>query len=242
MAPLDPQQTVGGRQEQAAAEQAEVEEWCGFCGERLVPHANFCHRCGAQVLRDQTRPIKPPPPAAPLRGSGSAPAAGTDGQLLWEGRPSRYAIGEQLLVLTVLAGIAAGLISLLDPAQRPWVTAYAVAALLLIGLVRIVPRWYTCASHSYRLTSRALWVRSGLLREVKDRYALHEFISLSLSRSVLDRLFGIGSIELHFVRPGHAPVVLYYVPDADRVAELFDQAIAAAAAERRALTSEMAER
>ncbi len=239
MTPLEPQDAVAGESQAAREQGGAVEELCGYCGEPLVPAANFCHRCGAQVLRDGTRPLQPPPPAAPLRSTAAEPVLG-DGELLWQARPSTRAIAEPVVLLAVIAGLAAVPISFLEPAQRAWATLYLAGFLVLVGLLRIPPRWYICATHSYRLTTRALWVRTGLVREVKDRYALREFVSLSVSRSFLDRVFGIGSIELHFVRPGMAPVVLYYVADPDRVAELLDQAISAAAAERRTVVHESA--
>jgi len=201
-------------------------EHCGYCGELLVPRANFCHRCGAQVLREKSPILKPPPPAAPQREP--AASSGSDGKLLWQGQPSYAVIFVKLLALVPAIGALSVAAYALDPHVPVPLKRYAVALSAALALLRVLGPWYRCATERYRLTSRALWVRSGLVHQVDDRYALREFLSLSLDRTLLERMFRLGSVELHFVRAGQAPLILHHLSRPGEVVELLDRAIAAA--------------
>lgn len=125
--------------------------------------------------------------------------------------PHGRVLAAPVLALFVLAGVLGVLLAALPSGARPvgaWVLVglFAVTAVVLV-LVPVL-RW---ASTSYTVTSRRIMVRAGLLHRAGVDVALNRVAEISYRRSVLDRVFGSGTIVVD--TQGPAPLQLHCVPD-----------------------------
>ena len=72
----------------------------------------------------------------------------------------------------------------------------------------------------YELTESRLTVKTGLLNTREEELRLYRVRDLSAQESLLDRLFGVGSILLHTTDATSPTLLIQHVKNADRVKEL----------------------
>lgn len=233
---------------ESSQETLEVEEYCGRCSTRLVPRANFCHHCGAQVLRPNTQVIVPPQPAEPARRPPAeaeeepAPeldethdaASSGDEELVWEGRPSAKAViagaVRGLLIGAAVVGSLHWVLARTE--QAPLKVEYEVAAWCIIAAAFTLRPLLTMLGQKYTVTSRSIWVQEGTIRKVTTRHRLSDWKHIHCQQSLLQRLLGTGDIELEPAVPWEPPVVLKDVDKPSEVALLIDRALTAAQQKR----------
>lgn len=240
---------TGGEEELTRAQHQgadDVEEYCGHCGTRLVPRANFCHHCGAQVLRPDTQIITPPPPVEARRpprdeslNDELGPLPPTDGipeeteeseRLVWQGRPSFKAILIGLVSGAVMATALVGSVHwiLLRSDNRVPKPETELAVWVSVVVVFTLRPLYRVLARRYRVTTRSIWVEEGLVRRIVTRYRLADWRHIHLHQSLLQRLVGTGHIELESNDRTEAPIFFLDIDRARDVVELLDRALAVA--------------
>jgi membrane protein YdbS with pleckstrin-like domain len=121
------------------------------------------------------------------------------------------------LVLLVVVAAALALVTVI-PAGRdaePARIAVGVAALIAVLLWFVVPvlRWQTT---SYRLTTRRLSLRYGILTRSGRDFPLIRISDVSFSQGPLDRVFGSGRLTVESAGE-HGQLVLNEVPEVEKV-------------------------
>ncbi len=117
-----------------------------------------------------------------------------------------------LLLIAILTGVAFAFV----PAD--WVAAgwWVIVLLALIAAVIwvLIPfvRWW---STTYTFTNRRIITRRGILTKSGHDLPLSRINNVAYTRSLTDRMFGCGSLEL--TTAADEPVVLDDIPDVERV-------------------------
>ncbi|MBN9107028.1 MAG: PH domain-containing protein [Propionibacteriaceae bacterium] len=147
---------------------------------------------------------------------------GIDPQLLGQGevevlslRTHAKALIRPALVLLLIA-VAIGVAFALLPPE--WVAA-AWWVIVVLGLIAaaiwvLVPflNWWTT---TYTFTNRRIITRRGILTKSGHDLPLTRINNVAYNRSLTDRMFGCGSLEL--TTAADEPVVLDDIPDVERV-------------------------
>ena len=117
-----------------------------------------------------------------------------------------------LLVTSVLVGVA---MAAAPPEWQPWASwaLAGVAAVVIVGWV-LLPylRWLTT---TYTVTDRRIITRRGIIHKTGHDLPLARISSAAYERSLLDRMFGCGTLQL--TTAAEAPVLLHDIPDVERV-------------------------
>lgn len=83
------------------------------------------------------------------------------------------------------------------------------------------PRWWTALrksiSENYTLTSQRLKIEYGILNRHTEEIELFRVKDLSVTRSMWDRMFGVGNIVISSGDVSGSVTVLHDIPDADAV-------------------------
>jgi uncharacterized membrane protein YdbT with pleckstrin-like domain len=147
---------------------------------------------------------------------------GIDPQLLGQGevevlhlRTHAKALFAPALVLLLIAVVVGAAFALLPP---EWVTAawwvivlLAVVAAVLWVLLPFLRWWST----TYTFTNRRIITRRGIITKSGHDLPLSRINNVAYTRSLTDRMFGCGSLEL--TTAADEPVVLDDIPDVERV-------------------------
>jgi uncharacterized membrane protein YdbT with pleckstrin-like domain len=146
---------------------------------------------------------------------------GIDPQLLGQGevevlhlRTHAKALIGPALVLLLIAVVVGASFALLPP---EWVAGAWI--IVVVGLVAalswvLLPflRWLTT---TYTFTDRRIITRRGIISKNGHDLPLSRINNVAYSRSLTDRIFGCGSLEL--TTAADEPVVLVDIPDVERV-------------------------
>jgi uncharacterized membrane protein YdbT with pleckstrin-like domain len=108
-------------------------------------------------------------------------------------KPSVYVRGVlTALVVGVIGGLASAIAAHNGRPQAVWVVI-AVALVFARVSLKIATR---CARTSYTITDRRLTIRSGLFSRDVHETRLEHILNVSCRQSVLERLLGIGSLDV----------------------------------------------
>lgn len=146
-------------------------------------------------------------------------------QVLFRGHPSWLSMRTfvlRALLLCLVTGVAAGVASaVVDGRSHPqWVVAAALGTALLKAILGQLRR----ARTTYWITTQRVVVRRGLLRRRRLEAGLDRVYDVRLRQSLLDRTFGVGTVELEV--PGGPPLALRGVEDPRWVAAAVEWAVA----------------
>ncbi len=180
--------------------------YCINCGSELTSEARFCPVCGASVNAEATR-------LAP-RTQGQQPSTAF--------RPTHIEAEEETIFVLrpTLLFIALGyLIAALAAILLTTILAYAglsaYISLLLTLPVFILP----ILSHvkrsmiRYRLTDSKIEIAQGILVRTTRNVPLRSLQDVTVSRSILQRLLGLGDIRLEDAGEGSGSTLLHNIPD-----------------------------
>jgi uncharacterized membrane protein YdbT with pleckstrin-like domain len=117
-------------------------------------------------------------------------------QVIFEGHPSwRSTLGFYLkgLIVVVLAGAIAAAVTRVagDEVAAGWVTAVAVAALLVVLVAGYLKRMAT----KYTITNQRLVIRRGILSRAEQHSRIERIQNTSTHQSVLQRVLRVGTVE-----------------------------------------------
>lgn len=142
----------------------------------------------------------PPQPFQPGQqagdGGGLNPADETD---LWQGRASWKHFGIAVLAwaLYAILVIIAGFMLRGQPDNlHSWLGGLMALLICVPGLVIAWKVFYSVFSVRYRLTTQRLFIERGLLARTIDQTELIRVDDVRVHKSILDRMFGVGTVEV----------------------------------------------
>jgi len=162
------------------------------------------------------RPTLEPTPA-----SASAQPAAPETEL-WIGRTSWKHHAGRISLWIVANILFSALIGWFASAQK-WELAVVLwtvlAGVVVSGLIYIIPVFLRIISRRYRLTSQRLFIERGILNQTIDQTELIRVDDVRLEKTLVDRLFGLGTVSLLSTDVSDRLVVIEGIDNADRVAE-----------------------
>ena len=91
---------------------------------------------------------------------------------------------------------------------------------------------------TYRLTSNRLFINSGLLTQTQDEVRLYRITDVSLSRTLIQRIFGLSTIHCNSSDKTLGNFDIINVKDGENVKELLSQSVEQERMARRVYTRE----
>lgn len=91
---------------------------------------------------------------------------------------------------------------------------------------------------TYRLTSNRLFINSGLLTQTQDEVRLYRITDVSLSRTLMQRIFGLSTIHCNSSDKTLGNFDIVNVKDGESVKELLSQSVEQERIARRVYTRE----
>ena len=122
-------------------------------------------------------------------------------------------LGFAILVAAVIGSV---LLTPLVPAQAqgPVLIGVWLVAVLLLIPVTFVP-WLKWLTSTYTITNRRIITRTGILNKKGNDIPLAKISNVSYERSVIDRLFGCGTLILQ--TSAEVPLLLDDIPNVEKV-------------------------
>lgn len=142
---------------------------------------------------------------------------------LWKGRTSWMHYSGRMaiwFVVVVVAGVllfmnsGEGKSMTFGTAFLVWVLTVLVSALIVIGKVALV-----VIGTNYRLTTQRLFIERGILSKTVDQTELMRVDDVRLHKSVMDRIFGLGSVAIVSTDATDKQIVVPGISDSDKVSE-----------------------
>jgi len=163
-----------------------------------------------------TRPTLEPTPA-------SATQPAPPETELWSGRTSWKHYAGRVGLWIVGNVLFAALIVWLASAKK-WfglagVIYTVLAGVAVSGLIFIIPVFLRIISRRYRLTSQRLFIERGILSQTIDQTELIRVDDVRVEKTLLDRVFGLGTVSLLSTDVSDRLVVIEGIDNADKVAE-----------------------
>ena len=91
---------------------------------------------------------------------------------------------------------------------------------------------------TYRLTSNRLFINSGFLTQTQDEVRLYRITDISLSRTLMQRIFGLSTIHCNSSDKTLGNFEIINVKDGENVKELLSQSVEEERMARRVYTRE----
>ncbi len=142
---------------------------------------------------------------------------------LWKGRTSwKHYAGR--LILWFLGNVVIAVLLYKGASRFDWLTGEAAfwACLLVVGVSGFLVARRVLLSvfgHRYRLTSQRLRIESGILRKRFDQTELIRVDDVRIEQTLLNRVFGLGSVAIVSTDMTDPVVWLVGIPDPETVAE-----------------------
>lgn len=92
-------------------------------------------------------------------------------------------------------------------------------ALIAVPLLWIVWVWLRTRSESFTLTTERLRLKKGVLNQVFDEVELYRVKDVTLSRSVVQRMFGLGTVTMQTSDHGQENICIDSVRDSEELRE-----------------------
>ena len=181
---------------------------------------------------NQTNPAKEMPagktpekqPAELLTGTGGdgAPLDPAKEETLWTGRThwkhffGLVAIGFIIVVICIVLVAKIG-----SSAETTGLTMFYIDAIIAVAVIVCVGGWMLLRilSNRYRLTQQRLFIERGILSQTIDQTELIRVDDIRVTKKIVDRIFGLGSIEVISTDASDSSLIIEGVKGADEVAE-----------------------
>lgn len=130
-------------------------------------------------------------------------------ETLWQGSRSQITnLGVYLLALLVIAGAIVG--GFFFP---------LVWGLIVVPVIWIVWVWLRTRSESYTLTTERLRLKKGVLNQVFDEVELYRVKDVTLTRSMVQRMFGLGTVTMQTSDQGQETICIDSVRGSEELRE-----------------------
>lgn len=169
---------------------------CVQCGAEVAQGAAFCSRCGTR--------LQAPKPATVREYALS--------RIL----PSWWHFAREIVMVIVMGGFGVAIIA---RGNGRIGFLLLVGSMAVFGLIVMARR-----NTSWSLTSDRLIERSGLLASRRREMELADVRSIEVTRSLRQRLFGLGNVMIASAASAEFLIRLSNVPDPEQVAEMLRQA------------------
>jgi len=160
---------------------------------------------------------------APEAGAAATTQPGPPETELWTGRTSWKHYAGRVSLWIVANVLFAALIGWLASARKwfelPGVIWIVLGGVFVSGLIFIIPVFLRIISRRYRLTSQRLFIERGILNQTIDQTELIRVDDVRLEKTLIDRVFGLGTVSLLSTDVTDRLVVIEGIDNADRVAE-----------------------
>ncbi len=198
---------------------------CPFCGEKIPTVAIKCRYCREFLdsRKSDLRPAAPPVGSGVRENAGIRHARTVDSELLWQGRPSMAAMIGAIfcgMILLAFAGfIAIAPLNDIDELENitkkipnfESLRLYVSGGIAAIVLVWLFVRMIFLKTKCYIVTNDRIEYTRGVLSRTTDNLDLFRITDQRMHRSLLDRILGIGTIDVLTTDKTHARFVFYKI-------------------------------
>jgi membrane protein YdbS with pleckstrin-like domain len=198
---------------------ASAKKICPFCGESIQAVAIKCRFCGEWL----ESPVRNGPRGETPIAQDPAPA---DNENVFEGRSSYAAMFGSFVLAALLVTVAIAIVVWPTQQTSPDVQRTKVAIGLLILLFNtcwILGKMALLKSTFYRLTPDRLEYHRGIFGRKVDNIDLFRVADYKMDRSILDRIFGIGTIRLFSSDKTDPEFLIYKVKNPKQVFEILSK-------------------
>jgi membrane protein YdbS with pleckstrin-like domain len=188
---------------------------CTQCSAELASESRFCHRCGAAVAgaTEAAAPREQFLAAASALGDDDDPETE-----LWQGSFSKFAMVGHWIAAAVAT---VGLLVLAATTSIGWTIPLSSIALVWLGLAAML--FYRQLSVHYYLTNQRFVHEKGLLWREINRIEAIDIDDVSFQQGPVERMFGVGTIEIRSSDASHPQVLLPGVERVREVAGMIDE-------------------
>ena len=142
---------------------------------------------------------------------------------LWTGRTSWKHHAGRVGLWIVANVLFAALIGWLASAKK-WfglsgVIWTVLAGIVVSALIFIIPVFLRIISRRYRLTSQRIFIERGILSQTIDQTELIRVDDVRVEKTLLDRVFGVGTVSLLSTDVSDRLMVIEGIDKAEKVAE-----------------------
>ncbi len=160
---------------------------------------------------------------APEAGAAATPQPAPPETELWTGRTSWKHYAGRVSLWVVANILFAALIGWLA-SEKKWFELTGViwtvlGGVFVSGLIFIIPVFLRIISRRYRLTSQRLFIERGILSQTIDQTELIRVDDVRVEKTLIDRIFGVGTVTLLSTDVSDRLVVIEGIDNAEKVAE-----------------------
>jgi len=161
-----------------------------------------------------------PPPSRSAVTAATDPAAE---EPVWQGRPSWKQFYGQWLVWLIGSVVLLYLASQIGQSGWPerWPTKWSLSLTIIGGIAAFLAVRQALMIYSvrYRLTTQRIFFDRGILSLTTDQTELVRVDDVRIRRSIIDRLFGTGTVEITSTDTSDKKPILTGIENPDRVSE-----------------------
>ena len=96
---------------------------------------------------------------------------------------------------------------------------FIVIPIGLVGAYLGVTIFWRIIGRRYRLTDQRLFIERGVLTQTIDQTELIRVDDVRVRKTLLDRVFGLGDVEINSTDASDATIILEGIRDPDRISE-----------------------
>ena len=197
---------------------------CPSCEADVASGSKFCPNCGTSISSGKEAPPRSADEQAVQRLAKSQTAEDDydPEDDLWTGGYSGKAmIGSWITAAIVtIAGLVALPLLPLSQTGLKWL-AFGILLLILWGWLGVTLA-YRKLSVRYELTSQRFIHRRGILTQTTDRIEVIDMDDVTFQQGIVQRLFGVGTIQITSSDRSHPELVMKGIADVRRIAGLID--------------------
>ncbi len=199
---------------------------CSFCGEKIQAVAIKCRFCG-EWLENPAKRVAEPAESVQPKGNDSGKGQGN----IYESSPSYFAMIGPIMAALFLIILSTVIIFVKVQSQQENIqTAKLLIGLtiLLFSLCWILTKMASLKATFYRLSSERLEYHHGLIMRKVDNIDLFRVVDYRMERSLLDQMFGTGTIRIFTSDKVNPELELYKIKNPQKAYDMLKKTTTAA--------------